>query len=409
MRRFDQRDQALITELVYGVFRQRGFLDWQIDRFSRVKKINFTIRFILRMALYQLLFLDRIPDYAAVDTSVAIAKKKEGIAAGRFVNGLLRNVIRSKAYLPKPSLEPLVSFIAVTTSHPEWMVRRWLARFGEEETMRLCQSNNEVPPMTLRVNRLKTKREKLCNELIEAGGRAKPTGLSQEGLVVKGLSVVSLPAFNRGEFYIQDEGAQLIAYLVDPKPGERILDLCAAPGGKTSHLAELSGGKATIHATDIDSNRLRLLKENLDRLGTPGITVEALSSALSSDRLYDRILIDAPCSALGILRRIPEGKWWKEPSIINTNAVLQLEILESAFTHLKGDGHLVYVTCSTEVEENEEVVAAFSKQHPELVLEDPSSSLPLPARKYVNEQAYFTTQVNSDKIDQFFAVRWIKQ
>ncbi len=408
-RQFERRDQALITELVYGVFRQRGYLDWLIDHFSRVKKIKTPTRLILRLALYQLLFLDRIPDYAIVNTSVEFSKTSDGIGAGRFVNGLLRNIIRSKADLAEPSRENAKTYISIMTSHPEWMVCRWLERFGEEKTLEFCQSNNEIPPMTLRVNCLKTNRDRLSDELKNAGGRVEATTLSPNGLIVKGLSVASLPSFDRGEFYIQDEGAQLTAYLVDPRPGEAILDVCAAPGGKTTHLAELSDGKAKLTATDVNVDRLSLLKENVDRLETPGVTIETMEEALSPGRLYDKILVDAPCSALGILRRIPEGKWWKKKDIIEKHATIQREILEKVLSYLKVGGSLIYVTCSTEPEENEAVVEAFAVQHPEIKGEDPSLILPSGARSYINTQAYFTTAINSDKMDRFFAVSWIKQ
>lgn len=407
--RYDRRDEALLTELVYGVLRQQGFLDWQIDQFSKVPKIKTPIRNILRLGLYQLLFLDRIPTYALVNTSVNLAKSAGSEAAGRFVNALLRTLIRSKESLPQPSRDDLGAFIAVSASHPEWMVRRWLARFGEEATLDLCRANNESPPLTLRVNGLKTHREQIVEELLQAGGSAEATSFAPEGVILKGLSIRSLSAYREGRFYIQDEAAQLISHLVDPQPGETLLDLCAAPGGKTTHLAELMGGKATIVATDIDPERLVLVDENIQRLQTPGCRVEPIDIALAADRHYDRILVDAPCSALGILRRIPEGKWRKPPSIIGAYAERQRDLLEKAFQHLKAGGRLIYVTCSTEPEENEDRAAAFSNAHPEMEVEDPRPSLPPPARKFVSAPGYFTTALNSDKMDRFFAVRWIKK
>ncbi len=406
---FETRDRSLLTELVYGVFRQQGFLDWQIDQFSRVKKLKRPIRLILRLGLYQLLFLDRIPDYAVVNTSVNLAKEEDGIASGRLVNGLLRNLLRSKENLPQPSKKDLILFIAVTTSHPEWMVRRWLSRWGEEKTLSLCRFNNGIPPVTLRVNRLKTDRVKVADELCAAGGVVQTTALSPEGLVVKGIFLASLPSFKRGDFYIQDEGAQLVSCLLDPKPGEHILDFCAAPGGKTTHLAELSDGKSEIIASDISKERMALLDENLGRLASPGVKREGMETVLAAGRQYDKILVDAPCSALGILRRIPEGKWRKKTAIISSYAHLQLEILEKVIPYLKPGGLLIYATCSTEREENEEVVEALTKRKKTLKIENPSMSLPPLARGYVNAQGYFTTAFNSDSMDQFFAVCWRKQ
>jgi len=405
---FAPKDKALLTELVYGVLRQKGYIDWLIDRFSKVKAIQRPIRQILRIALYQLLFLDRVPFYALVNTAVELSKEAGGAGAGRFVNGLLRNLIRQKEALPRPDPASSAAFISVMESHPQWMVERWLARWGEEKTLALCRANNEPPPMTLRVNRLKTTRARLLAELEALGACVRPCTLSPDGLVLKGLSIRSLPAFDQGEFYVQDEGAQLISCLLAPRPGEAILDLCAAPGGKTSHLAELSGGKAEIIATDIRPERLALLRENIQRLGTPGVRVEAMSEALSARRQYDRILIDAPCSALGVLRRIPEGKWHKPPSIVSSMARTQLELLEKAWPLLKTGGRLLYATCSTEEEENEALSAVFMRRHPEMVLEDPSESLPRAARRYVSRAGYFSSLPNSECMDHFFALRWLK-
>jgi len=408
LHQLERRERALLTELVYGVLRQRGFLDWQIDRFSKVSTLHSAIRNILRIGLYQLLLLDKIPPSAAVNTAVELAKEAEGVAAGRLVNAILRNILRQKERLPKPDPADPVAFISVTASHPAWMVGRWIERWGSEKTMALCRSNNETPPTTLRINPLKTDRTSLQERLEKEGAAVAPASLSPEGLFLKGVSLGSLPSYREGQFYIQDEGAQLISYLVDPQPGERVLDLCAAPGGKSTHLAELMKGRGEVVATDIDLTRLRLVRENVQRLQTPGVLVEPLSEATAADRKYDRILVDAPCSALGILRRIPEGKWKKKPAIVASYAKEQRALLEQAAQHLKVNGRLVYATCSTEPEENQKVVEAFTSDHPELKLENPIESLPPPARKYVDSKGYFTTLFNSDKMDQFFAVRWVK-
>ena len=404
-----QRDRALLTELVYGVFRRLGYLDWQIDRLSRVKTIKRPIRAILRLGLYQLLFLDRVPDHAAVHTSVGLAKSSGGAGAGRFVNGLLRCCARNKGALPLPSRADPASYLAVTTSHPAWMIRRWLARWGEEKAALLARRNNEIPPLTLRVNRLKTTRSALAADLEAAGGRTEETACSPDGLYLKGLSLRTAAPFFGGRCYVQDEAAQLIAYLVDPRPGERILDLCAAPGGKATHLAERTGGKALVTAADSDPVRLEMMRGNIRRLQTPGIQVETADAALRPGRRYDRILVDAPCSGLGILRRIPEGKWRRRPERIAAYAERQRMLLERAVQHVKAGGRLVYATCSTEYEENEAVADAFSRAHPEMRLEDPAGSLPAPAGRYVTADGYFTTRFNSDKMDQFFAAKWIKQ
>ncbi|HLG21598.1 MAG TPA: 16S rRNA (cytosine(967)-C(5))-methyltransferase RsmB [Candidatus Manganitrophaceae bacterium] len=409
-RLLERRDRALLTELVYGVWRQRGFLDWRIDQFSKVPSLQPTLRNILRLALYQIFFLDKIPPSAAVNESVELAKQTGGIAAGRLANGLLRNILRQKDRLPQPDPtgDPVI-FISVGASHPEWLVRRWIARWGEEKTLQLCRSNNETPPTTLRTNTLKISRAELARRLEDEGASAALSPLSSEGLYLKRGAVGTLPSYQQGLFYIQDEGAQLISYLVDPRPGETLLDLCAAPGGKSTHLVELMKGKGEVVATDIDPERLNLIEENVRRLQTPGVSVEPLPDAAAPQRRYDRILIDAPCSALGILRRIPEGKWKKRPSIIPAYAKKQRELLEKGAPLLKKGGRLIYATCSTEPEENEEVVENFTLNHPEFKIEHPAESLPPAARKYVDEKGYFTTLFNSDKMDQFFGVRWVRK
>lgn len=406
--RLDQKERALLTELVYGIFRQRAYLDWQIDHFSKVRYIKAPVRNILRLGLYQLLFLNKIPPFAAVNTSVELSKEAGGIAASRLVNGLLRTILRQEKELPTPDPSDPVSCISVTYSHPAWMVLRWINRWGQEKTVDLCRSNNAVPPMTLRVNLLKTDRNALIDQLKEEGANVTPTPVSPVGIAISGVSLRSLPSYRQGNFYVQDEGAQLISNLVDPQPGETILDACAAPGGKSTHMAELMQGKGQVVATDIDPERMALVRENIIRLQTPGVLTEKPEDAMAPQRQYDRILVDVPCSALGILRRIPEGKWRKRPEIIQSYVKIQREILEKTLHHLKVGGRLVYATCSTEPEENEEVVEAFSSTHPELKLEDLSESLPPAARKYLSEKRYFTTLFNSDRMDRFFAVRWIR-
>lgn len=404
----ERRERGLLTELVYGVFRQRGYLDWLIDRYSNVS-LHLPIRNVLRLGLYQLLFLDKIPPSAAVNTAVELAKGAEGIAAGRLVNAILRNVLRQKERLPQPDPSDHATAIAVTTSHPIWMVRRWIERWGPEKTAALCRFNNEIPPTSLRVNSLKTDRTALEALLRKEGATVEPAAVSPAALYLKGVSLGALPSYLHGQFYVQDEGAQLISYWVSPRPGESVLDLCAAPGGKTTHLAELMAGRGEVVATDLSDERMALIRENVERLHTPAVSVKPLAEATAPDLRYDRILVDAPCSALGILRRIPEGKWRKKPALIADSAKEQRRILERAAGLLKAGGRLVYATCSTEPEENEALAEAFSSDHPELAVERTTEGLPEGARKYVNDKGYFTTLFNSDKMDQFFAVRWTKK
>jgi 16S rRNA (cytosine967-C5)-methyltransferase len=402
-----KEDRALLHELVFGVVRQRGYLDWQIDQLSKVPRLAPAVRNILRLGAYQLLFLDRIPPFAAVSTAVDLAKEASGVAGGRLVNGLLRNLLRRKKTLPLPDpIREPVRHLAVVHSHPEWLIEKWLRQWGEETTVALCLHNNTPPPLTLRVNVLKTTRERLTADLTAEGISSSPTSHAPQGLQVKGVQVTALASFQRGEFYVQDEGAQMVSLLVAPKPGESILDFCAAPGGKTFHLAELVHGRGNITATDVDAARLTKLRENLRRLQTPGVVVLPAPDALREQ--YDAIVVDAPCSALGILRRIPEGKWNKSPNSITASVKVQYRILEQVAPRLKIGGRLIYITCSTEPEENEGVVARFSAAHPEMRLDPLADLLPQYLALFVTPSGTFTTFPNSDNMDHFFAVRWRK-
>jgi len=403
----DARDRGLLMELVYGVLRQRGLLDAHIDAVCRVRSLPPALRHLLRLGLYQLLFLDRIPPFAAVSTAVDLAKEIGGAGAGRLVNALLRNVLRNTSALPLPDpIREPIRHIAIAHSHPEWLVARWMRRWGTEKTIALCQHNNTPPPVTLRVNALKTDRATLAAQWTLEGVTVQPTPHAPDGLYVSGVSVAALSAFNSGAFYAQDEGAQLISYLVDPQPGETILDFCAAPGGKTTHLAERMGGRGRVVATDVSQERCVRLRENVMRLGTPGVSVVSPEAALAG--YYDRILIDAPCSALGVLRRVPEGKWNKTEGLIADFAQTQIRILLQVAPRLRPGGRLVYATCSTEEEENARVVAALSAACPDMTLECPTESLPASARQFVNARGFFTTAFNASKMDVFFAARWVK-
>ncbi|MBI3812184.1 MAG: 16S rRNA (cytosine(967)-C(5))-methyltransferase RsmB [Nitrospirae bacterium] len=406
-------DRAFITELVYGVLRRRGSLDWAIGRFTTHRsRQSVKLKNLLRLGAYQILFLDRVPASAAVNESVRLAKTLGEKAIAGFVNAVLRAMVRAETIpLPDPAEDPILH-ISVKYSHPEWLVKRWIPRLGMEKTIALCAANNEIPPVTVRVNTLRTTRDALSAELKRAGIDVTPCAVSSAGLMLRGVAhLTDLPAYQRGEFYVQDEAAQLIGFAVAPKPGERILDACAAPGGKSTHLAELTGDRGEIVAADAGAKRMERMVENAGRLGLTSIRPVAADltrgTAVLGDAPYDRILVDAPCSGLGILRRNPEAKWYKSEAVIGTMAALQNKILDQVAPRLKPGGVLVYSTCTTEPEENEAVVGSFLTRHPDFRLESLQSLWP--ESGLITSEGTLNTLLNPYQMDHFFAARLISE
>jgi len=377
-------DRGLATELVYGGLRHRLTLDWVIDQFSTTPTAKMTpwIRNILRQGVYQLLFLDRIPVNAAVSESVELAKRFGHPGTVRLVNAVLRGISRSKGTINYPDVkqEP-VRHISVRYSHPEWMVQRWLGQFGLEGTIALCQTNNRAPDLFLRCNTLKVKPEELMPVLSEQGVKTEPAQLAPEGLkVVEGrLAVEELPSFGGGLFTVQGESSMLVGYAVKPRPGSTAVDCCSAPGGKTTHLAQLMQNHGRVYAFDIHPHRLGLVKDACRRLGIDIVeTFMADARELPEwlDGKADAVLVDAPCSGLGVLRGRPDARWRKEPADLEQLPSLQLAILDRAAGCVCPGGVLVYSTCSIAPEENNGVIERFLKGHPEFTADNLLPFLP---------------------------------
>ncbi len=407
---FDHRDNAFILELVYGSLRNRSWLDWSLDQFSAqpVGKTDGWTRNILRLGSYQLLFLDKVPPSAAVNTSTELAKtfgKKSG-----YVNGLLRALERKKKDIPLPALGDPAKNLAIRHSHPEWLVRRWMARVGLERTEQALKENNRPAPLILRANTLKTTRPELRAALEADGATARETAYAPQGMeITASPGLQSLSAFQKGMFIIQDEAGQLVSMLLAPKPGEAVLDACAAPGGKATHLAELMRDQGTVIALESDPRRLERLRENIERLGITAIKPIQGDAATYAEGVFDKILIDAPCSGLGVLRRHPDGRWAKTERGVRERGRLQRELLANCARLLKPGGALVYATCTTEPEENEEVIAAFLAGHPEFTLDDPRPFLPESAAQLVDDNYYFRTFPEAPEMDGFFGARMVRK
>ncbi|MEO8339195.1 MAG: 16S rRNA (cytosine(967)-C(5))-methyltransferase RsmB [Nitrospirota bacterium] len=428
---FDGRERALTVELTYGVLRRRATIDWRLEPVldKPLPRLPIAVQMVLRLGAYQFLFLDRIPQSAAVNESVNLAKAFAG-TVGRdwsgFVNAVLRALLRHPAE-PWPSTDlDAAQALAVRYSVPDWLSRRWVGRLGLASAERACEGVSVAPPLTLRVNQLITTRDSLLHTFFQAGITAKPTSVSPFGILIEeGGSVTSLPGFHEGAFYVEDEAAQLIPPLLDPRSGESVFDVCAAPGGKSTHVAALMQNNGIIYAIDRKETRLDLVRSNCRRLGVQIVvpmvadirqprewgpmieTARSLSVRNSSvsEPSIDRILVDAPCSGLGVLRRHPEAKWRKGEQVLSRHQALQCQILEAVAPCLRPGGVLVYSTCSTEPEENEDVIERFCRAHAEFHPESVAPWLPPAAQGFVTEQGALSTVGNQFSMDGFYAAR----
>lgn len=359
------RDRALVTELFYGCLRQRAALDWLMGQ-KAAKPPKPNIAALARLGLYQLFFLDRIPAHAAVNSTVELAKHKASDRLAGFLNGLLRNALRDRAALASGlARQPL----AVRCSHPDWLVARWVPRYGEAGTRALLDWNNRPPKLFARINTLRTTPEALLQKWHEAGIEAEHTTVAAHPFsmieVRAAESAERLPGFAEGEFYIQDPSTLLAAVLLDAQPGEHVLDTCAAPGGKTASLAQMMQDRGEIVAEDSSEKRLKQVVENCARLGITCVTVRPTGEADANERWFDRVLVDAPCSNTGVLRRRADARWRLRADDVVRLAAEQMRLLQAAARRVKRAGVLVYSTCSLEPEENQQVVEAFLKSQPE--------------------------------------------
>jgi 16S rRNA (cytosine967-C5)-methyltransferase len=406
-----QVDYAFITEVVYGTLRWRGRIDWIIGLVSRVKpeRLERFILNLLRLGLYQILFMDKVPVSAAVNESVEMVKASGREEAAGFVNAVLRRISDQRLDMEVPDAKD-PSSIAVSHSHPLWLVEKWAQELGIDETIELCKANNRIPPLSLRTNTMRTSRAKLLAEIRKEVPQAIPSPFSPEGVLIDPPVPLSrIPHFREGWFQVQDESSQLVGHIIDPKPGERLLDACAAPGGKTTHLAQLMGNRGRIYAADISTDRLSLLKENCHRLGVTIVT--ALRNDLTKPVVFgikggvDRILVDPPCSGLGTLWRNPDIKWKRKGEETSTFRGIQRAILHHVAPCMKKGGSLVYGTCTLTREENEEVVAEFIAEHRGFEVEDLNRILPQGLKPLVGGDGFFRSLTHRHGMDGFFAAR----
>lgn len=446
----DQRDRRFVTELVYGIIRRQRTLDTLIDQLSTKKKKRHPVnlQLILRLGFYQLVFLSHIPPSAAVNTTVELAKRNGFRGLAGFVNGILRQYLRLSSgdnheaadnmdnghniyhaesivnglQLPSDPVEQL----GVLYSYPNWIIEAWLRQLTLEETANLCQWFNRPPSIDVRVNSQRTTLERVEEMLTEVGGpyervRNMPHALRFTGS--PGL-IQNLPGFQEGLWCIQDASAQLVSYLLAPQPGEVIIDACAAPGGKTTHIAELMGDRGTIWACDRNASRLRKVSENTKRLGLHSISVQTrdctlgeprgitpgnVSKELENEHLpdwhsyADRVLVDAPCSGLGTLHRHADARWRQSRQSVETLSLMQSQLLNQCAQWVKPEGTLVYSTCTLHPLENEAVVIRFLEEHPSWMVDAPTDN-PL-FESLLSPEGWIKVWPHQQNMDGFFMVR----
>jgi 16S rRNA (cytosine967-C5)-methyltransferase len=409
-----RRDRALFQALVFGVLRWRGRLDFIINHFSRTRfdKIDPRVLNILRLALFQIIYLDRVPESAAVNTAVEIAKTTVAPWVVGFVNAVLRKAVRDLQKLSFPSVEKnAIAATAIAKSFPEWIIRRWIGRYGLEATTALCDTLNTIPAITIRTNRLKTSRHDLVTALASEAEQVKPTSYSPDGItfVSPATSIPGLSTFKAGWFQVQDEAAQLVSLLLNPQPGETVLDACAGLGGKTGHIAQLMGNKGSLVAIDIHEEKLSELESEMTRLGITIVTTSCrnLEKLKSQQTLgpFDRILLDAPCSGLGVMRRNPDIKWRTTKKNLAKFKDKQLALLDNLSLLVKSSGVLVYAVCSPEPDENEIVVNDFLKNNREFVIDKQVEGLPDKILSIPTDDGWYKTFPHFSHMDGFSFVR----
>jgi 16S rRNA (cytosine967-C5)-methyltransferase len=406
----NELDKGLMNEIVTGVVRWQMKLDWVLTGFfhGNFTKAETNIKNALRVALYQILFLDKVPQSAAVNEGVEFIKRLRGQKVADLVNAVLRNIIRNLENIryPDPN-EDRIRHLAVIESHPLWLVNKWVARFGYDEAKKLLSANNRRPDLTLRVNRLKIVQDYFLSQLNQMQVQyTRSTVLDCFVRVQHMAGIGSSEMFRQGFFSVQDESGGLAVQLLDPKPGERIIDLCSAPGGKTTFIGELMKNTGEIVSIDRYETRLNLVKKAVQRLGisiTQFVVADATTVQVPQ---ADKILVDAPCSGLGVLAKKPDAKWRREPDDIRDLVKLQRAILENAATLVKPAGLIVYSTCTTEPEENSGVIRDFLAGHPEFVLEPAGELVP---KEVLSPEGYIETFPHRQAMDGSFAVRLRKQ
>ncbi|MDD5878468.1 MAG: 16S rRNA (cytosine(967)-C(5))-methyltransferase RsmB [Clostridiales bacterium] len=407
--KMSNQDRGLATEIIYGVIENKYYIDYMIDKLSKVKtnKMEIYVKTLLRMGIYQIMFLNSISDYAAVNETVNLAKKKNSKVSG-FINGILRNVIRQKEEIGKVKTKDDVDYLSIKYSYDKWMIRNWMIHFGKEFTEELLEANNERPNIYLRTNTLKITRDELIKKLEKQNIKAEKVNVVEEAIKVEHLKdIENNSLYKEGLFTVQDVSSMLVGKVMNPKENSLVLDVCSAPGGKTTHMATLMNNTGQVVSRDIYDHKLKLIKAASKRLGLTNVDVEEFDG-MKLDResigKFDYVLADVPCSGLGIIRRKPEIKY-KEKEEFRQLPPIQKKILENASKYVKVGGNLIYSTCTIQDSENIDVVNEFLQKNKNFEL------VPI---KEVNvdlenqEKGYMKIYPNVHNMDGFFISKLIR-
>jgi 16S rRNA (cytosine967-C5)-methyltransferase len=401
-RGLDSRDRGLATELVYGATRRRLRLDHAIAAASdrSLARLEHLVLCALRLGAYQLLYLPRVSGHAAVNETLDSLKRTDAARAVGFANAVLRKVSAGAAPLPQDPMERL----SIEESHPRWLVDRWVARLGPEETALLCEADNVAPAVALRVQSHRVKRDDLLGRFKQAGLDASASPISPFGIRVEGGgSVPAFPGFKEGLFQVQDDAAQLVVLLAGVQEGQRVLDICAAPGGKTCAFAEETGPSGRVVAVDVSARKLKAMCEESARLHVAGqidLACADASQPLPIEKSFDAVVVDAPCTGLGTLRRHPELRYRRNGADPARMSELQRRILLQGSRHVAVGGALIYAVCSPEPEEGPAVVEAFLAESGKFALAPPPAGFAGPI-----EGNYLRTWPHRQGCDAFFAAR----
>lgn len=379
-RKFSTADAGLLTELVYGTLQNRDLLQyWLHPSIKNQKKITPWVKWLLYMSVYQMKMLDRIPDHAIINEAVNLAKEKGHKGIASFTNGVLRSIQRDGV----PSVEVIEDEeerLAIATSHPLWLVKRWTEQYGEEETREMCETNQLRMPESIRVQPMLTSREEAMEELKADGFKVEASPFSEQGIIIHEGNIIKHRLFRESLVTIQDQSSMLVAELMKLDSGLSVLDACAAPGGKTTHIAEKMKNEGSIHAYDLHKKKARAIEEKAKSLKLTNIKAEGFDARKLQEKheaeVFDRILVDAPCSGFGVIRSKPDIKYSKEEKDIYNLREIQDAILDHVAPLLTAGGSLIYSTCTVDRHENDEAVHHFIETHPDFIVEDLREELP---------------------------------
>ena len=403
------QDRGLATEIIYGVIENKYYIDYMIDKLSKVKtnKMEIYVKTLLRMGIYQIMFLNSISDYAAVNETVNLAKKKNSKVSG-FINGILRNVIRQKETIGAIKVKDDIDYLAIKYSYDKWMIRNWMIHFGREFTEELLEANSQRPSIYLRTNTLKITRDELIEKLEKQNIKAYKVSVVDEAIKVENLKdIENNSIYKEGLFTVQDISSMLVGKVMNPEENSLVLDVCSAPGGKTTHMATLMNNTGQVVSRDIYEHKLKLIKASCKRLNLTNVNVEeydAMKIDKDSIGKFDYVLADVPCSGLGIIRRKPEIKY-KEKEEFRDLPQIQKKILENASKYVKKGGTLIYSTCTIQDSENIDVINEFLQKNKNFELA-PINEVKVDLDN--QEKGYMKIYPNIHEMDGFFISKLIR-